>query len=39
MGAVEGKLESESTAITDLPAPIAKRSSVALGESETIRVG
>jgi len=39
MGALDGKFERSSTARTWEPAPIAKRSSVALGESEIIRCG
>jgi hypothetical protein len=38
-GAFLGKFELSSTAITWLPAPIAKRISVALGDRETIRCG
>jgi hypothetical protein len=39
IGADFGKFESESTASTCLPAPISKSDSVALGDSEIIRVG
>jgi hypothetical protein len=39
MGAVAGKFDRSSTAITCLLAPMAKRVSVALGESEIIREG
>src|SRR5215204_7281604 len=38
-GASGGKLDWSSTAITCSPAPIANRSSVAVGESDTIRSG
>ena len=38
-GASAGKLDWSSTAITCSPAPIANRSSVAVGESDTIRSG
>ena len=39
IGADLGKLESESTAKTCLPAPISNSDSVALGEREIMRVG
>ena len=38
-GALLGKSELSSTAITCEPAPIPKRISVALGDNEIIRVG
>jgi hypothetical protein len=39
IGADFGKFDSESTARTCLPAPISNSDSVALGESEIMRVG